>query len=129
MSLETLERAAVNTADPDRDPFRFAAYPVSLRSRVAGQQGVSTPTVFLPLASIPAGPASPLLPWKLTAIVQRGATRWAVFSDCRGIPATIPEGGSLMGKWVVTRIATESVTIRSVDDRSTTLPLLGCDPR
>jgi len=67
--------------------------------------------------------------WKLTATVQRGSTRWAVFSDCRGIPAIVKEGESLAGAWRVTTVGAESATLRALDMRVITLPLFGCQPR
>jgi hypothetical protein len=66
------------------------------------------------------------MPWKFFGTVQRDKTRWAVFSDCRGVTVTVAEGGSLEGQWRVTTVGVESVTLQSFDDRRMALPLRGC---
>ena len=78
---------------------------------------------------LPAAPAGPPMPWKLMAILERDTGRWAVFADCRNVPVPIAEGGSLEGRWRVTTIGAESVTLHSLDDRRIVLPLRGCEPR
>ena len=92
----------------------------------AATQDVHERPTPVPPPSGPVAPPDPPMAWKLTAVVQRDRTRWAVFSDCRGIPATVREGESLAGEWRVTRIGIESVTLRSLDGRPVTLPLIGC---
>jgi hypothetical protein len=125
VSLDALNGAAAHAADPNRNPFRFGVRRAEFRPNPIEE--VREPTLVTQ-APVPSAPVETPMPWKLTAVVQRGQTRWAVFSDCRGIPVTLSEGASLAGQWHVTRIGIESVTLRSLDNRPTTLPLLGCQP-
>jgi hypothetical protein len=127
VTLDALNASAANPAEGIRGPFRFYVRPVTVRA-AATQASHERPTPPPPSSGLDA-PVDPPMAWKLTAVVQRDRTSWAVFSDCRGIPATVREGESLAGEWRVTRIGIESVTLRSLDDRSTTLPLVGCQAR
>ena len=109
-----------------RDPFRFSVRPAQLTPRI--RQAETVPSIAFPPAPPETLPGAPM-PWELMAIVQRDTTRWAVFSDCRGIPVPIPKGGSLAGQWRVMTIGVESVTLQALDDRRIDLPLRGCPPR
>ena len=129
VSLDALNQAGANPSDLSRNPFRFGAAAVSLSaSSHVDPRDAFEPTRRAPLPE-PLVPAGPVMPWKLTATVQRGSTRWAVFSDCRGIPMTVMQGSSLAGEWTVTAIGLESATLRSLDGRMTTVPLAGCGAR
>jgi hypothetical protein len=109
-----------------RDPFRFYVHAIPLTPPVQ-QAAAPTPSTAEP--PLPAAPPGPQMPWKLMAILERDTGRWAVFADCRSVPVPIAEGGSLEGRWRVTTIGAESVTLRSLDDRRIVVPLRGCEPR
>jgi hypothetical protein len=126
VALEALDRTGASPSDLDRNPFRFRAVPAPARASARDDAPAALdPPIRLPLSES-LGSTDPAIPWKLTATVERGSTRWAVFSDCRGIPLTVKLGDSLAGEWTVTSIGIESATLRALDGRVTTVPLAGC---
>ena len=126
VTLDALNALSADPAEAARDPFRFYVRPVT--RPVAATQDVHERPIQRPAPLGPAAPSDPPMVWKLTAVLERDHTRWAVFSDCRGIPVTVKEGDSLAGEWRVTGIRIESATLQSLDTRSTILPLRGCLP-
>lgn len=125
VNLDVGARRPESPGQLSRDPFRFYARPATLTSH--NTAAPPSPTAFEP--ALPAPPPGAPMPWRLMGIVQRNATRWAVFSDCRSIPVPIAEGGWLEGQWQVKAIGLEAVTLQSPDDREIALPLRGCQPR
>jgi hypothetical protein len=126
VNLDVEKRLRESPSQPSRDPFRFYVRPVPPTPHIR-QVALVPPTTFEPAP--PAAPPAAPMPWKLMGIVQLDTMRWAVFSDCRGMPIPVAEGGSLVGQWRVTTIGVESVTLQSLDDRRIDLPLRGCQPR
>jgi hypothetical protein len=126
VNLDVEERLRERPGQLSRDPFRFHVRPVTLTPHF---KEVAPPPPITSEPALPAAPPDAPMPWKLMGIVQRDTRRWAVFSDCRGVPVPIAKGGSLEGRWRVTTIGTEFVTLQSLDDRRIVLPLQGCQPR
>ena len=126
VNLDGEERLRQSPGQLSRDPFRFYVRPLTLTKHIE-QITPPRPTTLEP-ASHPEPPGTSM-PWRLMGIVQRSTTRWAVFADCRSVPVPIAEGGSLEGRWRVTAIGVESVTLQSLDERPIVLPLRGCEPR
>jgi hypothetical protein len=126
VNLDVEKRRREDPGQLSRDPFRFHVRPVTLTPHV---KQVAPPPPVTSEPALPVATPDASMPWKLMGIVQRDTARWAVFSDCQGVPVPVAEGGSLEGRWLVTAIGLESVTLRSLDDRRTVLPLRGCQPR
>jgi hypothetical protein len=125
-NLDSEEGLRESPGQLNRDPFRFYVRPVALSPPIK-QAALAPPTTSEPTAHhlLP----DPAIPWKFMGTVQRATMRWAVFSDCQGVPVPIAEGGSLEGRWRVTTIGQESVTLRSLEQRRIVLPVGGCQPR
>lgn len=124
--IEALKAPAGETADAERNPFRFQ--PKAPPS--------APPPAFVPKPVTP-GPTEPPAPTgppppppianaiKFIGIIDRGDTKIGAFSDCK---ATFPgrEGEILEGRYRIVRIGVESAVLEYPDGRGrATLPLNG----
>ena len=123
VKIETLSARGAESADVERNPFRFQPKPAPPPPPM--------PPAPTPQSYTPPGPVGPPPPppigntIKFIGIVDTGNGKIGAFSDCK---ATFPgrEGEVIEGKYRIVRIGVESATLVYLDGTGqATLPLNG----
>src|SRR5215471_3856285 len=109
--LEDLKQPPPGPGETTRNPFRFYVKPPP---PPPPRPVVATPTPVVPLQPGQPGyqpPPPPPIPIKFIGVVEKGGTKYAIFSDGKGTPQWAREGQTVLGQYKVLKIGVESVTM------------------
>lgn len=130
VKLDDLKQAPPGSADTTRNPFRFYVKPPppppprpaptpALRPKQPGEEGYVEPQP----------PPPPPITVKCFGVLEKGGTKYAIFSDGKGLPVYAREGQVVFGQYKLLQIGVESVTMSYLDGKGVQrIPVRGGQP-